>query len=243
MSIELRKSPYTHDGIEFDGAIAVAGDDPRPGVLVIHGWEGRSAAQEKIALRLAELGYNAFCVDLYGDGRRGSTPDECNALMTPLVSDRRLLRRRLLAVVDTVAALPQIDASRMAAIGFCFGGLCVLDLARANAPLRAVASFHGVLTPPGLPAPPRIDAKVIVFHGWDDPLAPPQDVLALATELSAAHADWQLLAFGGTMHAFMAEGLNAPEQGLQYNERSARRAWASLLAHLNEAFATTDSQS
>jgi len=238
MSTEFHSAPYSFDGIEFDGALAFTPGEPRPGVLVVHGWEGRSDAQDKVALRLASWGYNAFCVDLYGDGKRGSTPDECNALMTPLISNRPLLRERLLHTVSAVAAAPQIDASRIAAIGFCFGGLCMLDLARANAPLRAVASFHGMLTAPAsLPPPARIDTKIIVFHGWDDPMAPPQDVVALATELSGARADWQLHAYGATLHAFMAEGLNAPERGLQYNARSARRAWAALQTHLSEAFA------
>ena len=160
--------------------------------------------------------------------------------MTPLISNRPVLRQRLLGAVTSISSMPRLDASRLAAIGFCFGGLCVLDLARANAPLRAVASFHGMLTAPNdLPAPTRIDSKIIVFHGWDDPMAPPQDVLALASELSAAKADWQLHAYGATLHAFMAEGLNAPERGLQYNARSAGRAWTALRSHLAESLGDT----
>jgi dienelactone hydrolase len=230
-------APHRQDGIAFDGAVVAEGPGPRPGVLVIHGWEGRSAGQEKFAARLADLGYAAFCVDLYGDGRRGTTRETCEALMTPLMADRALLRRRLAGAVEAASARPEIDPARMAAIGFCFGGLCALDLARANAPLRAVASFHGALSAPPLPPPAAIAPKVAVFHGWDDPMAPPADVLALAAELTAARADWQLHAYGGTMHAFMAEGVDLPQFGLQYNERSARRAWASLQALLAEAFA------
>jgi len=230
------KSIYRQDGIEFDGAIVTKGKGHKPGVLVIHGWEGRSDGQEKIAAMLAGAGYSAFCVDLYGDGRRGGAPAQNEALMAPLMNDRALLRHRLLGAVDAAAQKTEIDASQMAAIGFCFGGLCVLDLARTNAPLRAVASFHGVFTPPPFPRPERIDPKIVVFHGWDDPLAPPQDVVALASELSAAKADWQIHAYGGTMHAFMAEGANMPEQGIQYNERSARRAWMSLQTFLSETF-------
>jgi dienelactone hydrolase len=240
MSLEVRQHFYRDADIEFDGAIVSPDQRPRPAVLVIHGWEGRSAAQDRVALRLAARGYSAFCVDLYGNGRRGSTPDECNALMTPLLSDRSLLRQRLAHVVSSAATLPEVEASRMAAIGFCFGGLCALDLARINAPLRAVASFHGMLTAPVSASQATIGTKVIVFHGWDDPMAPPHDVLTLATELTAARADWQLHAYGGTMHAFMAEGLDAPEQGLQYHARSARRAWSALEAHLEEAFVEQD---
>jgi len=227
----------TQDGLQFDGALIAPDARERPGVMVIHGWEGRSEGQERFAERLAEEGYAAFCVDLYGEGRRGGTPAQAEALMTPLMADRALLRRRLLGAVEAAAAQPEIDHRRLAAIGFCFGGLCVLDLARANAPLRAVASFHGVLTPPPLTPPSAIGPKVIVFHGWDDPLAPPHDVVALGQELTAAGADWQTHAYGGAMHAFMAEGANDPERGIQYNARVARRAWASLIDFLREAFA------
>ena len=232
---DLVAAPYEQDGVAFDGALATAGATPRPGVLVVHGWEGRSAGQEAFAARIAALGYVGFCVDLYGDGRRGSMSADNSALMAPLMSDRALLRRRLLGAVEAAGRRPEIDAANMAATGFCFGGLCALDLARANAPLKAVASFHGGLATSTLPSR-RIDMKVAVLHGWDDPMAPPADVLALAKELTEAKADWQLHAYGGTMHAFMAEGVNAPERGLQYNERSARRAWAILEGLLTESF-------
>jgi dienelactone hydrolase len=234
----IAQRSYEQDGVVFDGALVTEGAEARAGVMVIHGWEGRSAGQERFAARLAALGYAAFCVDLYGDGRRGRTPAECEALMTPLMGDRALLRRRLLGALEAAAGQAEVDANRMAAIGFCFGGLCVLDLARADAPLKAVASFHGGLTslPSSFPAAKAIGTKIAVYHGWDDPLAPPGDVVALAMELSQAKADWQLHAYGATMHAFMAEGVNAPAQGLQYSERSARRAWRSLEGLLEEAF-------
>jgi dienelactone hydrolase len=103
--------------------------------------------------------------------------------------------------------------------------------------LRGVVSFHGVLTAPDGPAASAIDPAILVLHGWDDPLAPPEDVVALGAELTRAKADWQIHAYGGTMHAFMAEGLNQPEQGLQYNERSARRAWAAMAGFLEEVMA------
>lgn len=236
----LRPVRYDFDGIAFDGAIAAVSGAARPCVLVIHGWEGRSEGQDRIARRLTELGYAAFCVDLYGDGKRGSlAPNSASinmALMTPLMEDRALLQRRLLAAVEAAKGLAEVRADAVAAIGFCFGGLCALDLARANAPVEAVASFHGGLTPSPLPSPAKIEPKVAVYHGWDDPMAPPEQVVALGMELTAADADWQLIAYGGTMHAFMAEGVNAPEQGLQYNERSARRAWDAMAGFLAEAF-------
>lgn len=237
MTEDLRIHEHELEGETYDAAIVAPAGGPRPGVLVFHGWEGRSEGQEIFGRRLAELGYAAFCVDLYGKGRRGTTPAECEALMTPLISDRALLRKRLLNAVQVAGAAPEIDAARMAAIGFCFGGLCVLDLARAGAPLKAVGSFHGLFTPPGLPSVTPIRAKVAAFHGWDDPMVPPADVVALGQELTEAQADWQIHAYGGAMHAFMAPGADMPEMGIQYHERTATRAWRALTDFLAESLA------
>ncbi|MGH8187252.1 MAG: dienelactone hydrolase family protein [Steroidobacteraceae bacterium] len=228
---------YEHDGEPLHGALVrPTADGTVPCVMVVPAWEGRSQAQEVTATDLARLGYAAFCVDVYGGGKCGSTPAECEALMTPFIVDRALLRARLLAAVATVRALPQIDPDRVAAIGFCFGGLCVLDLARANAPLAAIASIHGLFTPlpPPLTTATRIDAKVIAFHGWDDPMVPPKDVEALGRELSAARAQWQLHVFGGTMHAFTNKDANAPELGIQYDSLAAARTWVALGEFLRE---------
>jgi dienelactone hydrolase len=228
---------YAQDGEGHQGLLVFdhARKGAAPTVLVLHGWEGRSEGQDKVCRMLADLGYAAFAVDLYGKGRTGSTPEECQALMTPLIGDRAKLRRRLLDTVETVGGRTEVDATRMAAIGFCFGGLCALDLARAGAPLKGVVSFHGLFTPPGLPTVTPIAPKVIAFHGWDDPMAKPDDVVALGRELTEAGADWQLHAFGGTMHAFMVEGANLPDMGILYNARSAGRAWEGMGRFLADA--------
>jgi len=238
VTTKLRRITYNCDGESFDGALIVPEvAKPVPAILVVPAWEGRSEAQETIATQLAHHGYAAFCVDVYGTDKRGTTPAECEALMMPLLADRERLRARLLSAVDAAHACPEINPKQTAAIGFCFGGLCVLDLARANAPLIAVASVHGLLTP--LPAPlvvaPRINAKVIAFHGWDDPLVTPSDVTALGHELNAAKADWQIHLYGGTMHAFTNKNASSPQLGLQYDARSARRAWESLELFLRES--------
>jgi dienelactone hydrolase len=191
---------------------------------------------DEFAHRVTQLGWAAFSADLYGAGVTGSTTEECQALMNPLVGDRARLRRMLLAVVDVVAGLPQTDAGRLAAIGFCFGGLCVLDLARAGGPVRSVASFHGLFTPPGLPTLTPLP-KIVAYHGWDDPMVPPQDVVAFGKEFTDAGADWRLEAFGGAMHAFMAEGADMPQMGIQYNAVVAGRAWKALDLFLQETLA------
>jgi dienelactone hydrolase len=227
---------YTHDGIDYAGVIVSPEDPNAPTVLVFHGMEGRSDAQLPFCHRLAALGYRAVAVDLFGRAATLAGADACAAAMTHLIEDRDTMRDRLIGVVDILSNLAGVRRDAMAAIGFCFGGLCMLDLARHGTHLAAVASFHGLVTP--LPQPPSapISAKITIFHGWDDPFAPPQEMLALATELTERGADWQLHAYGHALHAFMAPFANAPERGIQYNETTARRAWESLVDFLRETF-------
>ncbi len=238
MAITTRNLDYEINGKTFDGAVVFddSQTERQPAVLVFHGWEGRSDAQVECASTLAKLGYIGFACDLFGKGIRGDVTGDNSALIAPFLGDRSMLRERLLGTVEAVRSLPEVKPDNVAAIGFCFGGLCVLDLARSGSDVRGVASFHGLFSKPeGLPPAP-IKAKVVAFHGWDDPMVPPADVVALGKELTEAGADWQIHAYGGTMHAFMAVGANRPEVGIQYNERSAKRAWTSLVAFLAEAF-------
>lgn len=227
---------YALGGLEFD-AVLVSGESPGAAtVLVFHGMEGRSDAQVEFCSRLAALGYRAVAVDLFGRDVTATGPDACAAAMDGFLKDRDALRDRIIGVVDVIRDLPDVDADAMAAIGFCFGGLCVLDAARHGVGLRAVGAFHGLLT--ALPEPPDgpIATKIAVYHGWADPFAPPSDVLALATELTERSADWQLHAYGHALHAFMAPFANAPERGIQYDETTARRAWSNLVDVLQETF-------
>ena len=181
MSIQTRLVEY-HDGESVLEGMLVWDDEvggPRPGVLVSHAWSGRSDYEESKARRLAELGYVAFALDLYGKGVRGSSVEENSALMQPFLDDRAMLQRRLLLAVDTLRQQEEADAAKVAAVGFCFGGLCVLDIARTGAGLAGVVSFHGLLGAPGNTSDKTINAKVLVLHGWDDPMAPPEAVLEL----------------------------------------------------------------
>jgi len=220
----------------FEAILVSEGPEPRPAVLIFPTIMGRTELELGFARRLAANGYAAFVADLYGREHIGKTREECRGLMIALLGDRELLRQRLLAVLGTARGQPEVDARRVAAIGFCFGGLCALDLARSGAEVEGIASFHGLLKPPPLPAAP-ISARVVVFHGWDDPLAPPADVEALGAELSAAGADWQIHAFGGVMHGFTNPNARDPAAGILYDARAASRSWASLEAFLEECFA------
>lgn len=206
---------------------------PLPAVLISHAWGGRDDFVADKARQLARLGYAGFALDVYGKGRRGSSREENARLIEPFMQDRSLLVRRMQAALGAVRDLPQVDERRIAAMGFCFGGLCVLDLARSGADIRGVVSFHGLLKPSGLP-PRRIAAKVLVLHGHDDPMAPVDDVVALEQELTEAGADWQLHAYGGTMHAFTNPAASDPDFGTVYQAAADRRSWTALLNFLEE---------
>ena len=207
---------------------------PRPAVLICHAWRGRDDFVERKARRLAWQGYACFALDNFGKGKRGTTPEECAALMEPFMKDRRLLLKRLQAGLATARAMPIIDSQRIVIMGFCFGGLCALDLARSNADIRGAVSFHGMLSPSGL-TEPKVRAKVLMLHGYDDPLAPPEDVLAVAREFTDAGADWQLHAYGHTVHAFTNPAAHNRDGGMQYDESADRRSWHALEEFLGEA--------
>ena len=214
--------------------LAAAGD-ARGTVLVVPTVMGVTDLERGFAARLNERGFHALVVDLFG--RRfqpGVDREAAFAAMTRLRSDRAALRDRLLAVLEVAKSQPGVAADRIAAIGFCFGGQCVLDLARSGADVAGVASFHGLFDPPGLPAQP-IRAKVVAYHGWNDPMVPPEAVVTLATELTEAGADWQIHGYGHTGHAFTnpgAAGLGIPN--VDYNPAAARRSWAALNDYLGE---------
>ncbi|SOY64380.1 putative Carboxymethylenebutenolidase; Dienelactone hydrolase family [Cupriavidus taiwanensis] len=232
---------YTDGTTVFEGYVASPAGmtaSRTPCVLLAHEWSGLNAAMRRCADRFAALGYLCFAADVYGKGVRGDERGDNARLMNPLLADRRLLRRRLLAGFEAAQRLPGVNPRQMAAVGYCFGGLCALDLARAAAPgLVAAASFHGVLQPPRIGPQRRIDASVLLLHGWEDPIAPPADVLAIATELTQAGADWQLHAYGHARHAFTFEGANFPERGIAYDGAADRRSWAACAAFLAERFA------
>lgn len=239
MTILSRPVDHTLDGEAFEGLLATDAGTPgkRPAVIVFHAWAGRSDVENGYALKLANLGYAGFAADLYGKGVYGQTTEACQALMTPFMDNRPMLQRRLLGVVDFVKSLAEVDAARVAVMGFCFGGLCALDIARTGAEIRGAASFHGLFAPPGNTTSAKIKARVVAFHGWDDPMATPEDVSSFAREMDGAGADWQLHAYGGVMHAFTNPQANDPAFGTVYNRSAADRSWLAAQAFFAECFA------
>ena len=232
---------YHHGEQELHGHLAYNEhhSNRMPAVLVVHDWSGRNAFACEKAESLAARGYVGFAVDMYGEGRIGNTVAEKQALMDPLLHDRRLLRARIRAALDAVITLDEVDEARIAVIGFCFGGLCALDLARSGADIVGAASFHGLLGKPDDLASHPIVAKLLVMHGYDDPMVRPQDVLTFCDDMTAQQVDWQMQLYSHTKHAFMNPEAHDEAIGTVYNKTTARRSWQAMTNFLEEIFART----
>lgn len=221
----------------LEGYLAFEDKAARPTVLIAHAWEGRDAFVCEKARDLAALGYTAFALDMYGKGVLGNGPEENTRLMQPFLDDRAMLQRRLIAGMRAAVETAQVDATRIAIIGYCFGGLCALDLARTGAELKGAISFHGLLNAPGNTKGKKITSKVLILHGDKDPLVPVEQVVACQRELTAAEADWQIVTYGTAMHSFTNPKATDPGSGLLYDANADKRSWRSLLLFLEEIFA------
>lgn len=231
-----------HDGSEkLEGYLSVTKTQtsPKPGLLICPDWTGRNTFVEKQADALAELGYVGFAVDIYGQGRQGKDNAEKTALMQPFMKNRALLRQRLLAAFHALKNLDAVNVQQIAIIGFCFGGLCALDLARSGADIKAAVSFHGLLSPPDDASNQTIKAKVLVLHGYNDPMVPPPQVEAFAKEMTEAHVDWQIHMYGNTMHAFTNPSANDPRFGTIYNPIASERSFHAMHYFLQQCFQNT----
>lgn len=225
-----------HDGhTTLEAFVAhVESDTHKPVVLIAHAWAGRDQFVCDKAKLLAEMGYVGFALDVYGKGKLGSNNEENSALMTPFMENRENLRRRLLAGFETATQLPYVDETKVAAIGYCFGGLCALDLARSGADLKGVVSFHGLLSRP--PLSETITAKVLALHGDADPMVSPENVRSFQEEMTQANVDWQMHIYGNTMHAFTNPEANDADFGTVYNQTAAKRSWQAMTNFLAEIF-------
>jgi dienelactone hydrolase len=209
---------------------------PRPTVILIPTVMGVSDLEIGFGRQLVELGYNALVADLFGKKFHGAPRDTMFGEMTRLRSDRAALRRRLQHVLELVRGLDEVAGNQIVVAGYCFGGQCALDLARSGADIAAAVSFHGLFDPPGLP-PEKIRAKVVCFHGWDDPMVPPDKVVALGNELTEAGSDWQIHAYGHVGHGFTnPHASDLQIDGVAYNALAAERSWTSFINLLEELF-------
>ena len=228
---------YSDGETEFEGwwAAPEGLSGPVPGILMAPAYGGVGDQMKLNAERVAKTGRPVLLLDPYGIESMADASIDPMQRMQGMVAARDVLQRRLLAALDALKARPEVDAAKTAVCGYCFGGLCALDLARA-APegLLGAAALHGVLSPSGLEAR-KISASVLVLHGWDDPLALPDDVLALAKELDAAEADWQIHAYGGVVHAFTTPQAATPGRAM-YDPKADRRSFAAMTDFFAELF-------
>jgi dienelactone hydrolase len=237
----------TKDIDYWDGALELRGvlafDESkaglRPGIVVVHEAWGLGAHAIARAEMLAEHGYIALAADMYGGRRQASDLSTAMELIGELRTDPAKLRARAAAAVAALKAQPDVDPTRLAAIGFCFGGTTVLELARDGADLKGVVSFHGGLESHAPATPGAVAAKVLVLTGADDPMIPPAQVTAFEEEMRAAGADWQVVAYGGAMHGFTnpEAGKIVSLPGLAYHAPTDRRSWAAMMAFFEEIFA------
>jgi dienelactone hydrolase len=230
---------YRHGDVVLEGYLAY--DDlirgKRPGVLVAHEWNGHNEYVRKRAERLARLGYVAFALDMYGKGVRAKDAKEAAALAGIYKGDRTLMRARAVAGLDVLRRRPETDPTRLAAIGYCFGGTTVLELARSGADLVSVVSFHGGLDTPTPEDARNIKGKVLALHGGDDPFVPANQVEAFQEEMRKGGVDWQFVSYGGAVHSFTnPESGSDNSKGLAYNERADRRSWKAMKTFFAETF-------
>jgi dienelactone hydrolase len=237
-----KEIPYTVDGRTFEGYLAydakVSG--PRPGVLVVHEWWGHGDYVRMRARMLAELGYAAFALDMYGDGKVAEHPDDAKKFMLEVMSNVAGAVKRFQAARELLAKQPTTDPDQISAIGYCFGGAVVLHMARAGHDLDGVASFHGNLATQAPAKKGGVKAKVLVLHGAADAMAPPEQVEAFKKEMSAAGVDLQFQAYAGAKHAFTNPDATAVGEKfgmpLAYDESADRQSWAELRTFLEELY-------
>jgi dienelactone hydrolase len=234
---------YADGDLTLQGYLAWddAAEGVRPGVLVVHEWWGHNDYVRERARKLAEMGYVALAVDMYGDGRQAAHPDDAGAFAGQVMERADQGRSRFLAARALLAADPRVASEQLAAIGYCFGGGVVLTMARSGVDLAGVASFHGSLASPVRAAPGAVKAQVLVLHGGADPFVPSDQVAAFAGEMADADAAWTFVSYPGVTHSFTNPG--ADEVGarfglpLAYDAQADADSWRRLEAFLAEVFA------
>jgi len=219
--------------LAYDNAIK----GKRPGVLVVHEWWGNNSYSKRRAEQLARLGYVALALDMYGQGIVAKDAKEAGALAGAYRNDRRLMRERASAGLEVLRTHELTDTKRMAAIGYCFGGTAILELARSGTPLAGFVSFHGGLDTPDPRDAENIKGKVLVLHGGDDPNVPTELMAAFQDEMRKAGVDWQVFIYGGAVHSFSnPESGNDKSRGVAYDEKADKRSWEAMKMFFAEIF-------
>jgi dienelactone hydrolase len=232
-TMEYKQGDATLAGVlVWDDAVS----GPRPGVLVVHQWLGLTDYEKHRATMLAQLGYVAFCADIYGKDSRPKDVSEAGPLAGKFKADRELLRARANAGLEQMKKSELVDPKRVAAIGYCFGGTAVIELARSGADLAGVVSFHGGLDSPTPADGKNIKCPLLVCHGADDPFEKPEDLAAFENEMRAAKVDWRLIKYGGAVHSFTQPDPGFSNPGAKYNEKADKRSWEDMKLFFAEIF-------
>lgn len=232
--VEYQDGETTLEGyLVYDDAV----EGKRPGIIVVHDWMGFGTYGNGRAEQLAALGYAALAVDIFGKGVRPSNAEEASKQAGYYKEHRDILRKRALAGLEFLSKEPMVDVQNMAAIGYCFGGTTVLEMARAGMPLSGVVSFHGGLSTSLPAAQGDVKAKVLVLHGADDPFVPSQEVDGFTKEFNLAKADWQMVFYSGAVHSFTRKDAGDDNsKGAAYNERADKRSWEAMKVFFEELF-------
>jgi len=232
-TVEYKQGDTTLEGfLAYDDSVS----GKRPGVLVVHQWLGLTDYEKRRATMLAQLGYVAFCADIYGKGVHPKDVSEAGAQAGKYKGDRALLRARVNAGLDELKKNELVDTSRVAAIGYCFGGTTVIELARGGADLNGVVSFHGGLDSPTPADGKNIKCKVLALAGADDPFQKPEDLTAFENEMRDNKVDWQITFYGGAVHAFTQPDPGFVNAGAKYNEKADKRSWQAMKQFFAEIF-------
>jgi len=231
-TVEYKEGDTVLEGyLAYDDAIK----EKMPAVLIVHEWTGIGPYVKKRAEQIAGLGYVAFAVDIYGKGVRPAGPDEAGKQASIYRKDRQLMRRRAAAGLEEVKKLSFVDTSRIAAMGYCFGGGVVLEMARSGADLKGVVSFHGNLDTPNPSDAKNIKGAVLVCHGADDPHVSQESIAAFQKEMRDAKIDWQMIFYGNAVHSFTnPDAGNDPSKDSAYNKEADTRSWQAMKDFFNE---------
>jgi dienelactone hydrolase len=229
---------YKQGDATMQGYLAFSkSDQRRPGILIVHDWMGLGEHYKQIANKLAEMGYVAFAADIYGNNTKPADSGEAAKLAGKLKADRQLLRERTKASLKVLQENKMVDPKKIAAIGYCFGGTTVLELARSGADIAGVISFHGGLETPDVKDSKNIKAEVLALHGADDPFVPPKEVEAFQDEMRKGNVDWQMIIYGNNVHSFTTPGAGTDKsKGAAYDATADRRSWEAMKSFFNELF-------
>lgn len=236
----VRDIEYTQGGAILQGYLAhdTRFSGKRPGIIIAHQWKGLGEYEKRRARMLAEMGYVAFALDIYGKGVRPDSAEKAREQAGKYRANRPLLRNRARAAVIALRKQPNVDVSRLAAIGYCFGGGTVLELARSGADLKAFVSFHGNLDTPDPSLAKDTKGQILVLHGAADPHVKPEQIQAFTNEMNAAkNVDWRMISYGHAVHSFTEkEAGNDPSDGSAYNQKADVRSWAAMKRLFAEVF-------